>query len=259
MSALGEKSEDEEWGCSQLVLKLQERVAFQEVPERTAACVSELPTGRGWEGEGTTVHLDCTTLLITSGTSVGHSSWNQPFMMSLKALVSHWCLHPLILVLCFNAYLQLPFSKRENEYNWGPLNETASFACCFHDKLFFFLARVNLWHPRSWNPPFSQSLCSPESPSWLFFFLPVQCVGKYCPPAWKQTRSPSGATRGRCCPEHKLIARPSLMMHAATDWSFQFYFMGQLDVIREMFFFSSPECMIKFFIAIECQLLFKSS
>lgn len=258
MSALGEKSEDEEWGCSQLVLKLQERVAFQEVPERTAACVSELPTEGGWEGEGTTVHLDCTTLLITSGTSVGHSSWNQPFMMSLKALVSHWCLHPQILVLCFNAYLQLPFSKRDNEYNWGPLNETASFSCCFHDELFFGSCELVTPSPLK-SPFFTAWVCVDLKARVDFFFLPVQCVGKCWPPAWKQTRSPRGAARGRCCPKHKLIARPSLMMHAATDWSFQFYFMGQLDVIREMLFFFSPECMITFFIANESQLLFKSS
>lgn len=172
MSALGEKSEDEEWGCSQLVLKLQERVAFQEVPECTAACVSELPTEGGWEGEGITVHLDCTTLLITSGTSVGHSSWNQPFMMSLKALVSHWCLHLLILVLCFNAYLQLPFSKRDNEYNWGPLNETASFSCCFHDELFFGSCELVTPSPLK-SPFFTAWVCVDLKARVDFFFLPV--------------------------------------------------------------------------------------
>lgn len=130
-------------------------------------------------------------------------------------------------------------SKRENGYNWGPLNETTSFSILFSWQTIFWL----VWTRDTLAaeiPPFSQRefvlTWKPE----LTCFLLVQRVGKFWPPAWKQTRSPRGATRWRCRPEHKLIARPSLMMQAATDRSFQFYLMGQVHVIREMLYPPPP-------------------
>lgn len=90
--AAREKLVDEEWVyCLKLILKSQEHVARQEVPEHIVACVIELPTDcPDWQN-----------LLIRHQTEeVGPSSWNPPLVMSLRALVSHWSFYDQILV-CF--------------------------------------------------------------------------------------------------------------------------------------------------------------